>query len=115
MEIAQNAKCVVFCGTFDAQGSEVAFEGGKLRVVRPGKIQKFVKAAERITFSGQYARQKKQEVLYVTERCVFRLDAEGLRLTEIAPGIDPGHDIFPYMAFRPIVGDVKVMDSGCFV
>jgi len=115
MEIAQNAKCVVFCGAFDAQGSEVAFEGGKLRVVKPGRIQKFVKAVERITFSGQIAQQKKQEVLYVTERCVLRLDAEGLRLIEIAPGIDPGRDIFPYMAFRPIVSDVKVMDSGCFV
>jgi propionate CoA-transferase len=115
MEIAQNAKCVVFCGIFDAQGSEVAFQGGKLRVVKPGRIQKFVKAVERITFSGQYARQKKQEVLYITERCVFRLDPEGLRLIEIAPGIEPGRDIFPYMAFRPIVGDVKLMDAACFV
>jgi propionate CoA-transferase len=115
MEIAQNAKCVVFCGTFDAQGSEVAFENEELRIVKPGKIQKFVKVVERITFSGQYARQKKQEVLYVTERCVFRLDSEGLRLFEIAPGIDVDRDILPYMAFQPIIGDIKLMDSKCFV
>ena len=115
MEIAQNAKCVVFCGTFDAQGSEVAFEDGKLRIVRPGKIQKFVKAVERITFSGEYARQNKQEVIFVTERCVFRLDAEGLRLTELAPGIELERDILPYMAFRPIVSETKLMDSACFL
>ena len=115
MEIAQNAKSVVFCGTFDAQGSKVAFENGKLRVVRPGKIQKFVKAVERITFSGQYARQQKQEVLYVTERCVFRLDPEGLRLIEIAPGIDLGRDILPYMGFQPVVGDVRLMDASVFI
>ena len=115
MEIAQNAKCVVFCGTFDAQGSEVAFEDGKLRIVRPGKIQKFVKAVERITFSGEYARQNKQEVIFVTERCVFRLDAEGLRLTELAPGIELERDILPYMAFRPIVSETKLMDSTCFL
>ena len=115
MEIAQNAKCAVFCGTFDAQGSEVAFEGGKLRIVRPGRIQKFVKEVERITFSGRYARQRKQEVLYVTERCVFRLDPEGLRLIEVAPGIDLERDILACMAFRPIVGDLKQMDGSCFV
>ena len=114
IEIAQNAKCVVFCGTFDAQGSEVAFENGKLRIVKPGRIQKFVKAVERITFSGQYARQKKQEVLYVTERCVFSLDSEGLRLVEVAPGIEIERDILPYMAFRPVIRDVKLMDKACF-
>ena len=115
IEIAQNAKKVVFCGTFDAQGSEVAFEEGRLRIVKPGKIQKLVKAVERITFSADYARKHGQEVLYVTERCVFQLDPEGLRLVEIAPGIEIERDILPFMAFRPIIRDVKRMDSAVFV
>jgi propionate CoA-transferase len=115
IEIAQNAKKVVFCGTFDAQGSEVAFDDGKLRVVKPGKIRKFVTAVERITFSARYARQQGQEVLYVTERCVFRLDPDGLRLIEIAPGVDFERDIVAHMAFRPIVGEVKAMDLAVFV
>jgi acyl CoA:acetate/3-ketoacid CoA transferase len=114
IEIAQNAKKVVFCGTFDAQGSEVAFEDGRLRIVKHGKIQKFVGAVERITFSGAYARQHGQEVLYVTERCVFQLDPEGLRLIEIAPGIEIERDILPFMAFRPIIGDVKRMNHAVF-
>ncbi len=114
IEIAQNAKQVVFCGTFDAQGSEVAFEDGRLRIVKPGKIQKFVQAVERITFSADYARQHGQEVLYVTERCVFRLDPEGLRLIEIAPGVEIERDILPFMAFRPIIGDLKKMDLAAF-
>ncbi len=114
IEIAQNAKKVVFCGTFDAQGSEVAFEGGRLRIVKRGKIQKFVQAVERITFSADYARQHSQEVLYVTERCVFRLDPEGLRLIEIAPGIDLERDILSSMAFCPIMSDIKQMDIAVF-
>ena len=114
IEIAQNAKQVVFCGTFDAQGSEVAFEDGRLRIVKPGKIKKFVRAVERITFSADYARQHGQKVLFVTERCVFRLDPEGLRLIEIAPGIEIERDILPFMAFRPIIGDVKQMDLAAF-
>lgn len=114
MEIAQNAKKVVFCGTFDAQGSEVAFENGELRIVTPGKIRKFVNAVERITFAADYARQHGQEVLYVTERCVFQLDPEGLRLIEIAPGIEIERDILPFMAFRPILGDVRLMDRAVF-
>jgi acyl CoA:acetate/3-ketoacid CoA transferase len=114
IEIAQNAKKVVFCGKFDAQGSEVAFEDGRLRIVKHGKIQKFVGAVERITFSGAYARQHGQEVLYVTERCVFQLDPEGLRLIEIAPGIEIERDILPFMAFRPIIGDVKRMNHAVF-
>ncbi len=116
IEIAQYAKKVIFCGTFDAQGSEVAFEEGRLRIVRPGKIRKFVNAVERITFSADYARQHGQEVLYVTERAPrIQLDPEGLRLIEIAPGIEIEPTFFPSWRSAPIIGDVKRMDSAVFV
>lgn len=114
IEIAQNAKQVIFCGTFDAQGSEVAFESERLRIVKPGKVQKFVRAVDRITFSADYARQHEQKVLYVTERCVLRLAPEGLELIEIAPGIDIARDILPFMAFRPLIRDPKHMDRAVF-
>jgi propionate CoA-transferase len=114
IEIAQNAKKVVFCGTFDAQGSEVAFEDGRLRIVKPGMTRKFVRAVERITFSADYARQNRREVLYVTERCVFRLDPEGLQLIEIAPGIEIERDILPFMSFRPAIRDLRRMDISVF-
>lgn len=115
MEIAQNAKKVVFCGTFDAQGSKVEWADGSLRVVAPGKVRKFVKQVERITFSGGYAQRRHQEVMFVTERAVFRLAPEGgLELIEVAPGIVAGRDILPYMEFRPAIGNPGLMPAGCF-
>jgi propionate CoA-transferase len=36
-------------------------------------------------------------ISYVTERCVFALTAEGLELTEVAPGIDIQRHILAHM------------------
>ncbi len=115
VEIAQNAKKVVFCGTFDAQGSRVEWDGAKLRVVQPGRVRKFVERVERITFSANYARRTRQEVLYITERAVFRLTGDGLELIEVAPGIDIERDILPHMAFAPKVGAVAGMPAASFI
>jgi propionate CoA-transferase len=114
VEIAQNAKKVVFCGTFDAQGTRLAWADGALRVEVPGKVKKFVDRVERITFSGDFARAHGQEVLYITERAVFRLAEQGLELLEVAPGIDIERDILPYMGFAPRVGDVRLMPGSVF-
>jgi acyl CoA:acetate/3-ketoacid CoA transferase len=115
IEIAQNAKKVVFCGTFDAQGSRVAWSDGRLVVQQPGKIHKFVRRVERVTFSASYARKVGQEVLYITERAVFRLGKEGLELIELAPGIEIERDILPYMKFRPEIGTVRPMPIEAFL
>ena len=114
IEIAQNAKKVVFCGTFDAQGSKVSWSDGRLTVVQPGKVHKFVRQVERITFSADYARKHAQEVLYITERAVFRLSPEGMELVELAPGIDFERDILPSMDFRPSVSTVRSMPAEVF-
>jgi acyl CoA:acetate/3-ketoacid CoA transferase len=114
MEIAQNAKKVVFCGTFDAQGSRVSWSQGRLTVLQRGKIRKFVRAVERVTFSADYARTHGQEVLYITERAVFRLLAEGIELIEIAPGIDIERDIRSSMDFRPSISGVGTMPGAVF-
>ena len=79
IEIAQYARKVVFCGCFDAQGTQLAWSDGRLAVVRPGKLRKFVKQVDRITFAGSYARKTGQEVLYITERAVFRLNQDAMR------------------------------------
>ena len=115
IEIAQNAKKVVFCGTFDAHGSQVRWVNGRLEVVKPGGIRKLVGAVERITFSADYARRQGQEVLYITERAVFRLDAEGVRLIEVAPGIEIERDILPHMGFTPLIGQIAEMPAAVFV
>jgi acyl CoA:acetate/3-ketoacid CoA transferase len=114
IEIAQNAKKVVFCGTFDAQGSKVEWSPGRLTVVQPGKVRKFVRQVEHITFAAGYAGKHGQEVLYVTERAVFKLGTDGIELTEIAPGIDIGRDILPYMEFCPQIGNPGIMPAAVF-
>jgi propionate CoA-transferase len=114
MEIAQNAKKVVFCGTFDAQGSKVSWSHGRLEVLQAGKVHKFVDHVERITFSADFARKHGQDVLYITERAVFRLASEGIELIELAPGIEIQRDILPFMEFRPSISAVGAMPVSVF-
>ena len=103
INISQNAKTVVFCGTFTAGGLKVAVQDGQLRILQEGRARKFVREVEHRTFSGRYAWQRKQPVLYVTERCVFRLAERGLELIEVAPGIDIQRDILAQMDFEPLM------------
>jgi propionate CoA-transferase len=109
INISQGASKVVFVGTFTAGGLEVAIEQGKLRIVKEGKAKKFVKRVEQITFCAAQAVQQNKPVLYVTERCVFRLTPQGLALTEIAPGIDVGRDVLAHMDFEPLIADPEEM------
>ena len=101
IDIAQNAKTVVFCGTFDAKGTRLDIGAGRLSVTRHGDVTKLVPAVEQITWSGSEARRRGQTALYITERAVFRLTAEGVTLTEIAPGIDLKRDVLDRMRFTP--------------
>lgn len=115
IDISQNAKKVVFVGTFTAGNLEVAIEAGKLHILEDGKSVKFVDEVEHRTFSGPEAARRGKEVVYVTERCVFRLTARGLQLTEIAPGVDLQKDILDKMAFPPIIdGEPALMDARIF-
>ena len=109
IDISQGAQRVVFCGTFTAGGMEVDIGGGELRVIREGRHPKFLESVEQITFSGELARERGQEVLYITERAVFKLGDTAVELVEIAPGIDLKQDILGQMAFEPEVSGVKEM------
>ncbi|WP_027243283.1 acyl CoA:acetate/3-ketoacid CoA transferase [Leisingera daeponensis] len=114
INISQNSRAVVFAGTFTAGGLKVAVDNGELRIVQEGRNKKFVRLIEQITFSGPYASQRSQPVLYVTERCVLQLTPKGLELIEIAPGIDLQRDILDQMEFRPIIENVALMDARIF-
>jgi propionate CoA-transferase len=115
INISQNAGKVVFVGTFTAGNLEIAVEDGHLRILREGRTRKFVTEVEHRTFSGAEAWKRGQPVLYITERCVFRLGGNGLELTEIAPGIDLERDILAHMDFRPIMHAAPtLMDARIF-
>ena len=115
IDIAQNARKTVFCGTFDAKGTRITTGDGRLEIVEPGKVRKLVDIVDQITFSGEQALLQDQVVLYVTERAVFKLTPEGLLLTEIAPGVDLGRDIVEQMDFEPLIAQTPaVMDAHIF-
>ena len=114
INITQNAKKVVYCGTFTAGGLKIDVADGELKLLQEGRDKKFLKDVEQVTFSGEYAVEKGQPVLYITERAVFELTPEGVELKEIAPGIDLQKDVLDQMDFAPIVRDVKPMDSRIF-
>ena len=115
IDISQNAKKVVFVGTFTAGGLDVAVDAGKLLILEEGRSKKFIEEVEHRTFSGPQAARWGKSVLYITERCVFKLSPEGLELTEVAPGVDLQKDILDQMDFRPIIkGEPKLMDARIF-
>ena len=114
INISQSAKAVVFVGTFTADGLTVQVTNGRLTITQEGKARKFVAAVEHRTFSGRYAMKRRCPVLYVTERCVFRLSEEGMELVEVAPGIDIARDILAHMDFMPIVHEPALMDARIF-
>jgi len=115
MNISQTAQKVVFTGTFTVGGLNVEWENDTLHILQEGKYKKFTQAVEHITFSGALAWQKGQKILYVTERAVFRLSADGPELIELAPGIDIEKNIIPYMDFKLRVSpDLKPMHTQHF-
>jgi propionate CoA-transferase len=116
INISQNAKCVVFSGTFTAGGLDIAWPGGRTAIAREGRERKFVRAVEQVTYSGALGLRNGQRALYVTERAVFRRNEAGrLELIEVAPGIDVERDILAHMDFRPVMASgLKAMDDRIF-
>ena len=101
INISQSARKVVFVGTFSAGDLQVEISEGRLTIRKEGAQRKFVEQVEHCTFSGPHSVASGQQVLYITERCVFRLTAAGLELVEVAPGIDVERDILAQMSFLP--------------
>jgi propionate CoA-transferase len=115
VNISQGAKQIIFCGTFTAGGLKSRVGGGKIEIVQEGAHKKFVERVEQITFGGDYAAQKGQKVMFITERAVLERVREGMVLTEIAPGVEMERHILSQMKFTPLVSpQLRLMDSGLF-
>ncbi|MBI4875876.1 MAG: hypothetical protein HY822_14665 [Acidobacteria bacterium] len=98
IDISQKARKVVFCGMLAARGKP-----------------KFVEQVRQVSFSARNAHLRGQEVLYVTDAAVFRLTEEGVRLDEIAPGLEVERDVLPQLGFRPLVKEpLDVMSPELF-
>ncbi len=112
IDITQNARKVVYVGSFTTGGLQIVAAGGKLSIVHEGKHKKYVKKVEQITAGGDYAAKTKQLVIFITERAVFELQDGQLLLTEVAPGIDVDKDILAQMEFKPLMtGTPKSMPA----
>ena len=115
INISQNAQEVFFLGTFTSGGLDISCDQGEIRIVNEGKTAKFVEQVDHLTFSGSYASERGQRTLYITERAVFDLTDDGLRLIEIAPGVDLEADVLAQMAFKPQIStELKTMEPGLF-
>lgn len=115
INISQSAKKVVFVGSFCSGKQSLQITNGQLSIGDGAGACKFVNALQHLTFSGSHAAQADKTVLYITERAVFKLSADGLELTEIAPGLDLERDILAHMGFRPrIARDLCSMDARIF-
>lgn len=114
INITQNARRVIFCGTLTGGGLDVGVSHAGLELRTEGRYRKFVERVAHITFSAAHG-DPEREVLYVTERAVFRLVADGLELLEVAPGIDLERDVLGRMGFTPAVADpLRPMDARLF-
>ena len=115
INISQNTRKVVFLGSFTAGKKDVEISCGNVSVVNHNSKSKFINQVEQITFSGDYAREKDQKILYITERCVFGIHSNGIELIEIAPGIDLEKDILQLMEFKPQISpNLKLMPEKIF-
>jgi propionate CoA-transferase len=115
INISQNARCVVFGGTLTAGDLDIGWENGRTLIRREGRHRKFVPKLEQICYSAAIGRERGQTSLFVTERAVFRIGADGLELIEIAPGLDAERDVIAQMGFRPrVAAKLATMDARIF-
>jgi propionate CoA-transferase len=114
VDITARAKKVVFSGYFTA-GAKLEIHNGAVKIAKEGKVKKLVEAVEQISFSGPRAVDQGQEIVYVTERCVLRLEKEGVTVIELAPGVDLKRDVLAQAEFPlRVAKDVRNMEPALF-
>ena len=115
INITQNTRDLYFLGTFTSGPQQIEINNGELQIIKNGPVKKFLRQVQQITFNGEYAIKQGHSVTFITERAVFLLTAAGLKLTEIAPGVDLQKDILEQMEFKPAIDDnLALMDPRLF-
>lgn len=113
--IAFGAPNLYFAGEFTAGERNIEISGNTLRIVKDGKVKKFVKRVYKVVYSGSYGIERGQKVLFITERAVFKLGRGVLELIEVAPEIDIEKDILTRMEFEPrIPSKIEYMSKELF-
>lgn len=114
--ISQNAKKVIFSGTLTAGGLDIIWQDGSTVIRQEGKFPKFIRQLEQVTYNGDYGWLRGQDILFITERAVFRREAEGLAIIEYAPGIDLEAHVMAQMEFRPLISnELREMERSIFL
>jgi propionate CoA-transferase len=114
VDITTRARRIIYSGFFNA-GAKMEIVDGKLRIDKEGKVRKLVNTLDQISFSGKRGKRQKQDVTYITERCVMKLTDAGVMVTEIAPGVDLQVNILDQSEFPLLVSpDLKTMDANLF-
>lgn len=115
INITQSTQRVVFMGTLTADGLQVATGDGRLRIVQEGRVRKLLPTVGHLSFNGPYVASLGREIVYLTERAVFRLREGRLVLTEIAPGLDLQRDVLDALGAPVAVApDLVTMDARIF-
>ncbi|MCB1872853.1 MAG: acyl CoA:acetate/3-ketoacid CoA transferase [Gammaproteobacteria bacterium] len=115
INISQTAKKVYFLGTFTSGGQEVRINDAKLEIRSEGHSRTFVEQVQHLTYNGRYCLGRGQQVMFITERAVFRLTSNGLELIEIAPGVDLQKSVLEQMSFTPAISaELCEMDARIF-
>ncbi|MCW5619732.1 MAG: propionate CoA-transferase [Burkholderiales bacterium] len=117
IDIAHNARELVFTGSFSTGGLQVDIRDGGLRVVKEGKVRKFVSAVEQVTYPvRKNVAGRAQKATLITERAVFRVEPDGLVLAEVAKGVDVRRDVLDQMEFQPrrILDPLPFMEEALF-
>lgn len=116
INISQNAKRIVFSGTLTGEGLNVGFKDGKIVIHKEGRLRKFVPQVGHISFNGKLARERGQDVTFISERAVFKLEPDGLNLIEIAPGVNLNTDVLDQIGFTPRISPgLRTMDHRLFL
>jgi len=112
--IADGAPRLYFAGEFTAGKRDIKVGDGKLLIVSDGTILKFIKRVYKVFWNSREGLKRGQKVLYITERAVFKLAEDGVRLVEVAPGVDLEKHVLGKMEFKPIIDKYEEMDRELF-